>query len=158
MMARYDFKQDLVDGQKFEDIVLERLNHKRLSDLFIKNTDPAKLKYYDLINSQTKVEIKLDKDSEKYNNVFFEVFNSRGWKTGLLATWADYVIYGVVVPPDIKIYNFPYKDLMTFLFSYPCEIKQKSGDCGGTVGLVVPLEVMTNRPFATKIGTVRRWW
>lgn len=157
-MANYNWKKDIADGERFEMEVCDLLNRNRHGDFVIKNENLKTRKYFDLYNNEHKWEVKLDKDSEKYGNVFFELFDGKGWKSGLLATWANYLIYGFPEGNTIRVVQSPYRDTMLFLMEIDCNIKVNSGDKKKTIGIVLERELYITSPFTLNIGTIKKWW
>lgn len=156
-MGYYDFQKDYQKfGLVFENKVLEILNQRRYEDRVERNDVESKRKFFDASDSKHKYEIKLDKDGEETGNVFFEMFTPKNYKSGLLVTWADYVIYGLV-SERIDVVRLPYVSLMSLILKYPCKLVQ-GGDSGKTKGVLIPKDVVMGQDWSLIIGRIDKWW
>jgi hypothetical protein len=157
-MANYNFTMDLELGERFESAVCIHLNRGRKSDFIVKELDKKLRKYWDLKNQSSRWEIKLDTESHKTGNIFFELFSKTKKKSGMLSTYADYIVYGLFDGDYISAYQISYYDLMCFLFTNENVLKDKSGDFKSITGVLCRRNVFTNLPTVYKLFSIERWF
>jgi hypothetical protein len=118
-MANYSIREDLIDGKKGEDIVLQYIlyNNKNIELLTKRITKASDLILYNKdTNTNIQVEVKTDyycRPNKDTYNIFIE-YECRGNPSGILTTQSDVYIYYYV--HYNKAYSILTKDLKEFIY------------------------------------------
>ena len=149
------WESDLQIGKQFEREVQTILNAKSVFNKVEENADTQTIKRFDLFNKYgTKWECKCDVGSERTGNAFFELFNEEDEKTGILATWAHFVVYGFPKDEHIHIFQTPYVNLIKILMSHECVWRGNSGDRNAYKGVTIPLRIFCRCEGVEYLGKI----
>ena len=137
-MANYDFKEDLILGNKGEDVVINDL--QRIGGSLISKNDDNR---YDIImeskGKQIKYEIKTDvfcKPDYDTGNIFVE-YECRGKQSGIMVTQAKWFV--TYYKHLNEIWYIRTKDLLKLLNNDDVRMTQFAGDNGSnTKGWLFP--------------------
>jgi len=124
LQGQYNFKQDIITGEKGEDVIIQHLNSLGFA-LLNKNKDyryDYKMKYGDKIITY---EQKTDIYPRDTGNLVVE-FESRGKPSGISVTESDYFL--TYFPHFKEVWNIRTSDLKSLIGYLQPEIRANSGD------------------------------
>jgi hypothetical protein len=145
-----DFKKDLEYAKKSELDYLA-IVQRYDKEAYIVDGESKDRAKWDIISPRQNLtyEIKMDGYGEHSGNAFFELYTSKGYKLGILKTWASFYVMRYEL--DGAFYQARPQDIVLFLMTCGQVTKKEHSGDRDYIGVVVPIETYINQQFVIKI-------
>lgn len=132
LQGKYDFRKDVITGERGQDIIIEYLNKTFGYKLLNKNFDEKYDFKMNCIGREKTFELKTDIYPRDTGNLVIE-FECRGKPSGISVTKADYFV--TYFPHFGEIWNIRTSDLKKLIDYLKPEIFEGAGDIGSNTRL-----------------------